>query len=53
MVLKSGSSVELAMLSAMLEKRGLRPHGRLSTSCEGELGCPMLRSVSVMVLMRW
>jgi hypothetical protein len=39
--LKSGRTAELAMMSAVLVKRGLRPRRRFSTSC----GCDKVGSV--------
>jgi hypothetical protein len=51
--LKSGSGEELAMMSAVLVKRLLRPRRRLSTSCTEETVWPTSRSASAVRFIYW
>ena len=51
--LKSGSGIALAMMSAVLAKRALRPRSILSTSCLGEMVWSTSRRASAMCFIRW
>ena len=51
--LNVGSTAELAMSSAVLEKRGLRPRRRARTSCESWTGWPTSRRAAALIFSRW
>ena len=48
-----GRIAELAMSSAVLEKRGLRPRRRARTSCESSTGWPTSRRAVALIFRRW